>query len=56
VEVDREHIRIVHLHNTLDIFEFEISESMLEDAKNNPQIEILSESRELVFNEEGNLW
>ena len=54
--VDREHIRMVHLHNTLDIFKFEISESMLEDAKKNPQIEILSEPRELIFNDEGNLW
>lgn len=56
VEVDRHNIRMVRLHNTLEVFEYEISESMLEDARNNPDIEILSEPYRLVFNREGNLW
>lgn len=56
VEVDREKIRMIHLHNTLDIFDIEISESMLENARNNPNIEILGEPKEMIFDENGNLW
>lgn len=55
VEVDREKIRMVRLKNTLEIFEYEISEAMLEDARSNPNIEILSEPYELCFNDDGNL-
>jgi hypothetical protein len=56
VEVDREHIRMIRMHNTLQVFEIEISESLLEEAKSNPEIEILSEPYELDFDEYGNLW
>ena len=56
VEIDRDNIRMIHLRNTLDIFDIEISESMLEDARNNPNIEIIGRPEEMVFNKDGNLW
>lgn len=55
-EVDLEHIRMVRIPNTLEIGEIWISESMMEDAGKNPQIEIISQPQELPFNDEGNLW
>lgn len=55
-EVDLEHIRMVRIPNTLEIGEIWISESMMEEAGKNPQIEIISQPQELPFNDEGNLW
>lgn len=55
-EVDLNHIRMVRIPNTLEIGEIWISESMMEDARANPRIEILSQPEPLPFNEEGNLW
>ena len=55
-EVDLEQIRMVRIPNTLEIGEIWISESMMEDAVKNPQIEIISQPQELPFNDEGNLW
>lgn len=40
---DLEKARIVRIHNTLHLEEIYISESLLEEAKSNPNIEILSE-------------
>ncbi len=56
VEIDRTKVRMVRIHNTVDVYEIEISESMLEEANANPEIEVLGEPYELSFNEEGNLW
>lgn len=55
-EVDRDQIRMVRIPNTLEIGEILISESMLEDARRNPNIEILSEPQEMPFDASGNLW
>lgn len=53
-DTDQEHPRIVHIHNTLCLDEFYISESMLPEALENPRIEVLGEAREFyVFDEEG---
>lgn len=54
-EVDREHIRMVRIPNTLEVGEIWISESMLEDARKNPRIQILGPAEELPFDKEGNL-
>lgn len=51
-----EQCRLVRIKDTLHVGEIEISEAMLEEAKNNPNIEILSEPYELEFNEIGNLF
>ena len=55
VGVDRENIRMIRLKNTLQVYEIEISESMLPDARKHPRIEILSEPYELPFDQHGNL-
>lgn len=55
-EVDREHIRLVRLKNTLHLDEIWISESMWEEARQRPDIEVLHEPQEWPFDEHGNLW
>ncbi len=39
--IDKDHPRIVRLHSTLSMDEFEISEALLEEAKAQPNIDIL---------------
>lgn len=48
--------RLVRIRDTLHLGEIEISESLLEEARKHPDIEILSEPYELPFNEEGDLF
>ncbi|MNN69937.1 hypothetical protein D3C81_1857640 [compost metagenome] len=48
--------RLVRIRDTLHLGEIEISETLLEEAKGHPDIEILSEPYELAFNEEGDLF
>ncbi len=48
--------RMVRIRDTLHLGEIEISETLLEEAKGHPDIEILSEPYELAFNEEGDLF
>ncbi|WP_010269953.1 lactate racemase domain-containing protein [Paenibacillus senegalensis] len=48
--------RMVRIRDTLHLGEIEISEPMLEEAKDHPNIEIISEPYELVFNDEGDLF
>jgi hypothetical protein len=47
--------RLVRIQDTLHLGEIEISVNLLEEARQNPYIEILSEPYELKFNSEGNL-
>jgi len=54
--IDKANPRIVRIKSTLDVEEIEISEAMLEEAKANPNIEILSEPYEIPFDENGNLF
>ncbi len=54
--IDREHPRMVRIQDTMNLEEIYISEAMAEEAKKNPQIEILEEAKGWGFNEEGNLW
>lgn len=55
-KIDYNNPRIVQIKNSLKIGEIYISESLLEEAKNNPQIEILEEPKEMAFDENGNLF
>lgn len=48
--------RLVRIRDTLHLGEIEISETLLEEAKRHPDIEVLSEPYEWVFNEEGDLF
>lgn len=53
---DRANPRIVRIQDTMNIEEIEISEAMLEEARNNPNIEVLGEPFDWPFDENGNLW
>ncbi|WP_102348367.1 lactate racemase domain-containing protein [Bacillus sp. Marseille-P3661] len=46
---DKENVKIVRIKNTLEVGEIWISEGLLEAAKNNPEIEILSEPFEMEY-------
>ena len=54
--IDRANPRIVHIEDTMRLEEIFISEAMLEEARNNPHVEILSEPEDWHFDEQGNLW
>jgi hypothetical protein len=49
-------VKLVRIKNTLELGEIEISEALLEQAKDNPDIEILTEPYEWKFDENGNLF
>lgn len=48
--------RLVRIRDTLHLGEIEISETLLEEARRHPDIEILTEPYELPFNKEGDLF
>jgi len=54
--IDREHPRVVHIVDTMNVEEIYISEHMLEEAEANPNIEVLSGPEPWPFDENGNLW
>lgn len=47
--------KLVRIKDTLHLGEIEISETLLEEARQHPDIEIISEPYEMTFDEEGNL-
>ena len=47
--------RIVWIRNTLDLAEVECSQAYLEEARARPDLEILTEPRDLPFDSAGNL-
>ncbi|MBM7572638.1 lactate racemase domain-containing protein [Aquibacillus albus] len=49
-------VKLVRIKNTLDIGEIEVSEALLEDVKAHENLEQLTDSYELDFNENGNLF
>lgn len=53
--IDYEHPRVVRIQNTLKMGEISISESLVEQAKNTPGIEVIDQPKELVFDRDGNL-
>ena len=54
--IDREHPRIVRIKDTMRLEEIEISEAMLEEARANPNVEVISEPYDWPFDGEGNLF
>ena len=48
--------RIVHIHNTLCMGEFYVSEAMLPEAEADPRIEVAGEPEAYRFDENGNLF
>ena len=53
---DLEHLRIVRIKDTLHTEYIEISEALMQEARENPEVEIVSEPAPLVFDEDGNLF
>lgn len=54
-EIDKEKVRIIRIKNTLDMEYIYVSESMADEVKLNPNLEIISEPSELSFDSDGNL-
>jgi hypothetical protein len=54
--IDYNNPRVIRIKNSLKLDEIYISESLIEEAKANPQIEVLEEPRDMVFDENGNLF
>jgi len=55
-DIDYDDIRIIRIKNTLKLEEIQVSENLLDEAKKNPRIEILSDPKEMAFDENGNLF
>jgi len=50
-----EKARVVHIQNTNEVRFIEISESLMNEAKNKPNLEILEEMKPMQFDEAGNI-
>jgi len=55
-DIDTDNPRIIHIHNTLCMGEFLISENLIPEAEAHPNIEIVGEPFEYQFDENGNLF
>lgn len=55
-EIDKENPRIIRIANTLELEHIMVSEAMLEEVKNNPNLLVQGEAFEMEFDENGNLW
>lgn len=53
---NKEKIRLIRLSDTLHLDEIEISQTLLDDARDRPDIDIISDPYDLVFDEAGNLF
>lgn len=56
VGIDRDRVRIVRIPNTTDLTEISVSESLLAQARQHPDITVLSEPEPFAFDAEGNLF
>ena len=54
-QVDRDHIRMVYLKNTLSLETIMVSEALLDEVRARDDMEILEEPRDLRFDENGTL-
>lgn len=54
-DVDHNHLRVVRIANSLKIEHILLSEAYYEEARENPDLTILSEPQEMPFDAEGNL-
>jgi hypothetical protein len=53
--VDPKNARILHIKNTLEIAELDISEALLEDKKGRKDLELINELGPMAFDPKGNL-
>ena len=49
-------LRVIRISDTAHLEDIEVSESMLDEVRANPRLEIMSESYDWAFDEAGNLW
>ena len=56
IGADKEHLKMIHIRDTLHIADIEISEALLDEARKIPELEILGKPEEMKFNENGNLF
>lgn len=54
--IDEDHLRIVRIHNTLELGHIWVSESMLDEVRANPHMEIEGPAKDWAFDDKGNLW
>lgn len=55
VGIDRENVRIIHIKDTLHIATIEVSEAMIDEVRQNPNLEIIGEPHPMKFDDKGNL-
>lgn len=55
-ETDLRRPRVIRIRDSLNIEYIEISEALMEEAKNHPHLEIVGELQDMPFDENGNLW
>lgn len=53
---DQKRVKMVRVSTTAELGEIFISEALLEEARQNPKVEILSEPEEMTFDENGDLF
>lgn len=54
-DIDKENPRVIRIRNTLSLGEIWVSEAMLDEARANPDLEVLGAPEAFCFNENGNL-
>ena len=53
---DKKNLRIIHIKNTMEIQEIEVSEALLEEVDCNAQLERIDDLKEMPFDVQGNLF
>jgi hypothetical protein len=53
--LNKENVRLVRIKNTIALGEIEASENLLDEIRGNGDVEIISETYKLDYDEEGNL-
>ena len=56
IDIDKSNVRLVRIDNSLHIGEIYISEAHLAEARQNPDLEVLSGPHEWAFDQNGSLW
>ena len=56
VEIDHQNPRVVRIHTTIDMDESPISTGLVEEARQNPALEILGETKPMEFNGQDNFF
>ncbi len=54
--IDKKDVKIIRIKNTLELSHIYVSESLLDQVRADPRLEILGEAEPFPFDQEGNLW